>query len=60
MIWAGFHHAPAYDDWWKARSAIERVKDIKVPVLSIGHQGKMGLHERGNILAMRNSMRRRS
>lgn len=39
-----------YDDWWKARSAIERVKDIKVPVLSIGHQGKMGLHERGNIL----------
>jgi putative CocE/NonD family hydrolase len=39
-----------YDDWWKARSAIERIKEIKVPVLSIGHQGKMGLHERGNIL----------
>jgi predicted acyl esterase len=39
-----------YDDWWQARSAYERLKEIKVPVLSIGHQGKMGLHERGNIL----------
>lgn len=39
-----------YDDWWKERSAYERVKQIQVPLLSIGHQGKMGLHERGNIL----------
>lgn len=45
-----FTMRPTYDDWWKARSAIERIKEIKVPVLSIGHQGKMGLHERGNIL----------
>lgn len=41
---------PTYDDWWRERSCYERLKEIKVPVLSIGHQGKMGLHERGNIL----------
>ena len=40
-----------YDDWWKERSPWERIKDIKVPVLSIGHQGKMALHERGNVIA---------
>ena len=38
------------DDWWKQRSAFERLPDIKVPVYSIGHWGKMGLHLRGNIL----------
>ncbi len=46
-----FISRPTYDDWWKERSAWERIKEIKVPVLSIGHQGKMALHERGNILA---------
>lgn len=45
-----FTMRPTYDDWWKARSAYERLKDVEIPVLSIGHQGKMGLHERGNIL----------
>jgi uncharacterized protein len=39
-----------YDDWWRERSAFERLGAIKVPVLSIGHWGKMGLHLRGNIL----------
>jgi hypothetical protein len=39
-----------YDDWWRERSAFERLDQIKVPVLSIGHWGKMGLHLRGNIL----------
>jgi putative CocE/NonD family hydrolase len=39
-----------YDDWWRERSAFERLGEIKVPVLSIGHWGKMGLHLRGNIL----------
>jgi putative CocE/NonD family hydrolase len=39
-----------YDDWWKERSAHERLAEIKIPVLSIGHWGKMGLHLRGNIL----------
>jgi putative CocE/NonD family hydrolase len=39
-----------YDDWWRERSPFERLGDIKVPVLSIGHWGKMGLHLRGNIL----------
>jgi len=41
---------PLYDDWWRERSAFERLAEIKVPVLSIGHWGKMGLHLRGNIL----------
>ncbi len=41
---------PTYDDWWRERSAYERLHEIKVPVLSIGHWGKMGLHLRGNIL----------
>jgi uncharacterized protein len=41
---------PTYDDYWKERSAYERLKDIKIPVLSIGHWGKMGLHLRGNVL----------
>jgi len=38
------------DEWWRERSPFERLGDIKVPVLSIGHWGKMGLHLRGNIL----------
>ena len=45
-----FISRPLIDDWWRERSAYERLKEIKVPVLSIGHQGKMGLHERGNII----------
>lgn len=40
----------SYDDWWKERSVYERLDEIKVPTLSIGHWGKMGLHLRGNIL----------
>jgi predicted acyl esterase len=39
-----------YDDWWKERSPIEGIPEIKVPILSIGHWGKIGLHLRGNIL----------
>jgi len=38
------------DDWWRERSPFWRLHEIKVPVLSIGHWGKMGLHLRGNIL----------
>jgi uncharacterized protein len=38
------------DNWWKERSPFWRLGDIEVPVLSIGHWGKMGLHLRGNIL----------
>ncbi|WP_161140665.1 CocE/NonD family hydrolase [Propylenella binzhouense] len=41
---------PLYDAWWRERSAYERLGEITVPVLSIGHWGKMGLHLRGNIL----------
>jgi putative CocE/NonD family hydrolase len=40
-----------YDDWWRERSAFERIGEIEVPTYSIGHWGKMGLHLRGNILA---------
>lgn len=39
-----------YDEWWRERSMYERLGEIRVPVLSIGHWGKMGLHLRGNVL----------
>lgn len=38
------------DEWWAERSPFDRLADIKVPLLSIGHWGKIGLHLRGNIL----------
>jgi putative CocE/NonD family hydrolase len=38
------------DAFWRERSPYWRLSDIKIPVLSIGHWGKMGLHLRGNIL----------
>jgi predicted acyl esterase len=41
---------PLDDAWWRERSPYWRLGDIRVPVLSIGHWGKMGLHLRGNIL----------
>jgi len=37
-------------EFWRERSPYWRLQDIRVPVLSIGHWGKMGLHLRGNIL----------
>lgn len=39
-----------YDDFWRERSAQERIKQVKVPTLSIGHWGKQALHLRGNLL----------
>lgn len=47
--WEMIRHQ-TYDDWWKERSPFERLAEIKVPVYSIGHWGKIGLHLRGNIL----------
>jgi putative CocE/NonD family hydrolase len=38
------------DEFWRVRSPYWRLDQIKCPVLSIGHWGKMGLHLRGNIL----------
>ena len=38
------------DEFWRERSPYWRLPEIKVPVLSIGHWGKMGLHLRGNIV----------
>jgi uncharacterized protein len=38
------------DAFWRERSPYWRLDQIKCPVLSIGHWGKMGLHLRGNIL----------
>jgi uncharacterized protein len=46
-----FAEHTTYDDFWKERSPFERLHEIKVPTLSIGHWGKMGLHLRGNIIA---------
>ncbi len=45
-----FQRRQTYDDWWRERTPWERLDEIEVPVLSIGHWGKMGLHLRGNIL----------
>ena len=45
-----FQRRQTYDDWWRERTPWERLNEIEVPVLSIGHWGKMGLHLRGNIL----------
>jgi uncharacterized protein len=45
-----FAEHPTYDNWWRERSPWERLDEIKVPTLSIGHWGKMGLHLRGNLL----------
>lgn len=39
-----------YDEWWRERCAYERLREIEIPVFSIGHWGKIGLHLRGNIL----------
>jgi uncharacterized protein len=41
---------PLDDEFWRERSPYWRLDQIKCPVLSIGHWGKMGLHLRGNIL----------
>ncbi len=38
------------DEFWRERSPFWRLGDIRIPVLSIGHWGKMGLHLRGNIV----------
>ncbi len=38
------------DSWWKERSAFERIDQIDIPVLSIGHWAKKALHLRGNIV----------
>jgi len=38
------------DAFWRERSPYWRLDQIRCPVLSIGHWGKMGLHLRGNIL----------
>lgn len=48
----GYHalEHQTYDAWWKERSPFERLSEIKVPVLSIGHWPKIGLHVRGNII----------
>ena len=39
----------SYDDWWKERTAFDRLNEVDIPVFSIGHWGKLGLHLRGNI-----------
>jgi len=38
-----------YDDFWRERTAAERAEKIKIPVFSIGHWAKAGLHLRGNL-----------
>jgi predicted acyl esterase len=45
-----FAEHDTYDDFWKERSPWERLDEIRVPTLSIGHWGKMALHLRGNLV----------
>lgn len=40
---------PLYDDFWKERTALERLHESRVPLLSVGMLGKMDLHLNGNI-----------
>ena len=40
---------PTYDDFWRERSAAERLHEIEVPLYSVGVWGKVDLHTRGNI-----------
>ena len=44
---------PNYDQFWRERSAWERLEQIRVPVYSSGVWAKMQLHTRGNIEAFR-------
>src|SRR2546428_3032454 len=44
---------PTYDDFWKKRTAWERLHEITVPLYSIGIWGKIDLHTRGNIEGFR-------
>jgi putative CocE/NonD family hydrolase len=41
---------PTYDDYWRERSAAERLEQIMVPLYSIGVWSKYLLHTRGNIM----------
>lgn len=41
---------PLYDDFWRERSAIERIHEIDIPVFSIGVWAKQELHLAGNIV----------
>jgi uncharacterized protein len=41
---------PLYDDYWKERTAAERLHEIEVPLFSIGVWAKQDLHAAGNIL----------
>lgn len=49
IAWDFIAHS-TYDDWWRERNPYERLSQITIPVLSIGHWGKLALHLRGNIL----------
>ena len=40
---------PLLDDFWRERSAIDKLDQIRVPLFSSGVWGKMQLHTRGNI-----------
>ncbi len=41
---------PLYDQYWRERTAAERLHEIKVPLFSIGVWAKADLHLEGNIL----------
>jgi predicted acyl esterase len=46
---------PLYDDFWRERSAAEKLDQIQVPVFSIGVCAKQDLHLAGNIFGYQNA-----
>ncbi len=40
---------PTCDDFWRERTAADRLHEIEVPLYSVGIWGKVDLHTRGNI-----------
>ncbi|HVB34940.1 MAG TPA: CocE/NonD family hydrolase [Patescibacteria group bacterium] len=49
LVWDAFEH-PFCDEFWKERSAVEKLEKIKTPLFSFGVWAKLDLHCSGNIV----------
>jgi len=47
---AAIRQHPLYDSYWRERTALERIHESRVPLLSVGVLSKMDLHLNGNIM----------
>ncbi|MGE0214223.1 CocE/NonD family hydrolase [Mycolicibacterium sp.] len=41
---------PSFDNFWRERTAVDRLTDIDIPVYSVANWNQAGLHLRGNLL----------